>query len=263
VNQYDVPKLLKSAYLRVATPLNTISGFKSSGIWPYNPMFSLMLIMLQSLIAHTLILLQLLLLIFQILKSLPYADEFSLSKTETPLSNDSLIQCEQLKPGPFTRYSPLDVRPCPTAEQSVHSGRNRKCRRREILIIIPVKKPQRENFGKKERKRECVSLPESKKEVSLKFVLPGKQRVFPRRDTFARCVNIPAMNRPKKPGHSAPSVQCGDTSRVLVTVAVGLAFVTNVLIKCFELICIHFAQFRNSLYRGTHGKDRLVECCEV
>jgi hypothetical protein len=36
VNQY-VPKLFASAYLRVATSLNVISGFQSSGIWPYNP----------------------------------------------------------------------------------------------------------------------------------------------------------------------------------------------------------------------------------
>jgi hypothetical protein len=32
VNQYDVPKLFASAYLRVATPQNAISGFQSSEI---------------------------------------------------------------------------------------------------------------------------------------------------------------------------------------------------------------------------------------
>jgi hypothetical protein len=128
-------------------------------------MFPLMLIMLHlvSLIAHNLIFLQLLLLIFQTLKS------------ETHLSNDSITQCEQKKPGPFTSYNPYDVRPCPTAEQSGQSGRNRKCQRAEILTSTPVKKLQREKFDRK-GKEEYVSMPESKKGASLKFVLPRKQR---------------------------------------------------------------------------------------
>jgi hypothetical protein len=37
VNQNDVRKLFASAFFRVAIPLNAISGFQSSGIWPYNP----------------------------------------------------------------------------------------------------------------------------------------------------------------------------------------------------------------------------------
>jgi hypothetical protein len=36
VKQY-VSKLFASTYLRVVTPLNEISGFQSSRIWPYNP----------------------------------------------------------------------------------------------------------------------------------------------------------------------------------------------------------------------------------
>jgi hypothetical protein len=67
------------------------------------------------------------------------------------LSFDSLTQCEQLKPGPLTSYSPHDVRPCPTAEQSVQSERNRKCQRAEILTSTPVKKIQR----KKSKERVC------------------------------------------------------------------------------------------------------------
>jgi hypothetical protein len=67
-------------------------------------------------------------------------------------------------------------------------------------------------------------------------------------------VKIPALNGPKKTGYNAPSAHCGVTSRMLVTVAVGPTFVTNVLIKCFELICIHFARFRHSLHRGTQDK---------
>ncbi|KAJ2953466.1 hypothetical protein O0L34_g1061 [Tuta absoluta] len=36
INQYDVAKLFTSAYLRGATPANAISGFRSSGIYPFD-----------------------------------------------------------------------------------------------------------------------------------------------------------------------------------------------------------------------------------
>jgi hypothetical protein len=102
--------------------------------------------------------------------------------------------------------------------------------------------------------KECVNLPESKKGVSLKFVLPRKERVFLRRGILARCEKIPALNCPKKTGHNAPSVHCRTTSRALVSVAVVHTFVTNIMITCFELIYIHSALFRNSPCRGTQGK---------
>lgn len=37
INQYDVAKLFREAYLKGASPRNAVSGFASSGIWPYNP----------------------------------------------------------------------------------------------------------------------------------------------------------------------------------------------------------------------------------
>jgi hypothetical protein len=84
-----------------------------------------------------------------------YADKVSLSKTETPLSNDSLTQCEQLKPGSFTSYSPHDSLPSPTSEQSVHIERKRKCQHAEILTSTPVKKLQKID---KTGKKDCVGL---------------------------------------------------------------------------------------------------------
>jgi hypothetical protein len=185
--------------LRLATPQNETSGFHSSGIWPYNPnVFSVADYVPPSITDFS----------YpdftpaspadlpdpEILHSC--ADKVSLSKTESPLSNNLLTQCEQLKPGSFTGCSLHDVRPCPTDEQSVQSGRKRKCQRAEILTSTPVKKLQRENFDKKRKER--VRLPESKKGASLKFVLPRKQRVFLPRGIFARCVKIPALNRPKR-----------------------------------------------------------------
>ena len=55
-------------------------------------------------------------------------------------------------------------------------------------------------------------------------------------------------------------VFCGVTSRVQVTVDVDSISVTNVLIKLFLSICIHFAQVRSSLYSGTTGKVTKVPC---
>lgn len=37
INQYDITKMFNSAYIKGATPHNGISGFKSTGIWPFNP----------------------------------------------------------------------------------------------------------------------------------------------------------------------------------------------------------------------------------
>jgi hypothetical protein len=136
---------------------------------------------------------------------------------------------QSLKPGSFTSHSPRDVRPCPNAEQS---GRQRKCQRAEILTSTSIKKLQREKCIKK-GKKECVSLPESKKGASPKFVLLRKQWVSLRWGIFVRCVKIPPLNRPKKTGCNAPGVHCAVMSCVLVTVVVGHTFVTNVLIKCF------------------------------
>jgi hypothetical protein len=108
VNQYDVPKLFASAYLRVAIPQNAISGFQSSGIWPYDPnAFSDADYAPSSVTDHP----------YpdfnrvspadlpdpEIFQS--YADIVSLSKTETPFSNDSVTQCEHLNRG----YSPVIV----------------------------------------------------------------------------------------------------------------------------------------------------------
>lgn len=36
INQY-VAKMFSPAYLKGATPHNTVSGFKCTGIWPFNP----------------------------------------------------------------------------------------------------------------------------------------------------------------------------------------------------------------------------------
>jgi hypothetical protein len=154
-NQYDVPKLFASAYLRVAIPQNAISGFQSSGIWPYNPnVFAD-----ADYAPHSVTDRPYPNFTPASLADLPdpkilqsYADKVSLSKTETPLSNDSLAQCKQLEPGSSTRNSPQDVRPCPTAEQSDQSGRKRESQRAEILTITPVKNVQREKLDKKERK---------------------------------------------------------------------------------------------------------------
>lgn len=37
VTQYEVARLFREAYLKGASPRNGVSGFASSGIWPYNP----------------------------------------------------------------------------------------------------------------------------------------------------------------------------------------------------------------------------------
>lgn len=37
VNQYDVCRILTPAYLKAATAQNAVSGFRKTGIWPYNP----------------------------------------------------------------------------------------------------------------------------------------------------------------------------------------------------------------------------------
>ncbi|KAJ8962885.1 hypothetical protein NQ318_001294 [Aromia moschata] len=37
VGQYDVARLFREAYLKGASPRNGVSGFASSGIWPFNP----------------------------------------------------------------------------------------------------------------------------------------------------------------------------------------------------------------------------------
>jgi hypothetical protein len=64
---------------------------------------------------------------------------------------------------------------------------------------------------KKERKKEHISLPESKNAASLKFDLPRKQRVFLHGDIFARClcVKISELNRPTKLGTALPMFTVG------------------------------------------------------
>jgi hypothetical protein len=101
VNQYVFAKIFASAYLRVVTPQNAINWFQFSLILHYNFKFSLMLIMLQLLPLIT---------IYRFYSRSsryhpeipqPCAYKFSLWKTETPLSNESLTQCDQLKRGLF------------------------------------------------------------------------------------------------------------------------------------------------------------------
>lgn len=37
INQYDVAKIFSPAYLKGATAQNAASGFKETGLWPFNP----------------------------------------------------------------------------------------------------------------------------------------------------------------------------------------------------------------------------------
>lgn len=37
INQYDIVKIFSPAYLKGATPLNAVNGFKATGLWPLNP----------------------------------------------------------------------------------------------------------------------------------------------------------------------------------------------------------------------------------
>jgi hypothetical protein len=254
VNQHDVAKLFAYAYLRVATPQNAISGLQSWGMRPYNPIIFSDTDYAPASVTDS-----------------PYpdcaraspthppeselpqlcAEEVSLSKTSTLLTTDSMTQSDQLKSGPYTSYSPRDVRPCPTARKSVNIGLKKKCQQAEILTSTPVKKQQRDKSDKKRKKsakvchEPCSELSEVRSE--RKMLSAYKTRYF------CQVYGDPYTEPPKN-WHSADSVPCGVTSCIQVTVDVDPIIVMNALTKLFLLICIDFTQLRSSLYPVPRAK---------
>jgi len=164
INQYDVAKIFCPAYLKGATPHNAVSGFKCTGIWPFNP-------------------------------TIFGDEEFApASVTDRPLENSAVTSTSEVNenevnevPSPeasnlesdlvrtldtyqfetmvattsstpqqsiknCTNVSPTDNRPIPTIDLMKMSTRKRKTQRAEVLTTTPVKNIQFEKMKNTERK---------------------------------------------------------------------------------------------------------------
>lgn len=159
INQYDVAKIFSPAYLKGATPHNAVSGFKRTGIWPFNPRIfgdeefapasvtdrplensvvtptsevnkvpSPKANNLESDLVHTL-------------------DTYQL---ETMVATTSSTPQQPIKN--CTKVSPTDIRPIPKIDVMKMSTRKRKTQRAEVLTTTPVKNIQLEKMKNAERK---------------------------------------------------------------------------------------------------------------